>query len=101
MSGPCSRSCATCALSKHCMQYNRANAARAVCPDWRHRPAAPENEKNLRRLTVTVTAQTAHHLREMAGSDGRRAVGRVIDDLTRAHQATKNNNRGGKHNGIV
>lgn len=100
MSGPCSRSCATCALSKHCMQYNRANAARAVCPDWRHRPAAPENEKNLRRLTVTVTAQTAHHLREKAGSDGRRALGRVIDDMTRANQATKNN-RGGKHHGMV
>jgi hypothetical protein len=82
------------------MQYNRANAARAVCPDWRHRPADRENEKNLRRLTVTVTAQTAHHLREKAGSDGRRALGRVIDDMTRANQATKNN-RGGKHHGMV
>lgn len=100
MSGAGSRSCATCGLAKHCMDYNRANAARAVCPDWRHRPADRENEKNLRRLTVTVTAQTAHHLREKAGSDGRRAVGRVIDDMTRAHQATKNN-RGGKHNGMV
>ena len=100
MSGPCSRSCATCDLAKHCMQYNRANAARAVCPDWRHRPADRENEKNLRRLTVTVTAQTAHHLREKAGSDGRRARGRVIDDMTRANQATKNN-RGGKHHDMV
>lgn len=100
MSGPVVRSCATCALAKHCMDYNRAHAARALCPGWKYRPADRENEKNLRRLTVTVTAQTAHHLKEMAGSDGRRALGRVIDDMTRAHQATKNN-RGGKHHGMV
>lgn len=99
MSGPCSRSCATCGRSRHCMAYNLDKAALGRCPDWRPRPADRENEKNLRRLTVTVTAQTAHHLREKAGSDGRRALGRVIDDMTRAHQATKK--RGGKHHDMV
>ena len=44
------------------------------------------DKKNLRRLTITVTAQTAYHLREKAGSDDRRALGRVVDELTREHQ---------------
>jgi hypothetical protein len=46
------------------------------------------NQKNLRRVKMTVTAQTAYHLQEMAGASGARDLGRVVDKLVREHQTT-------------
>ena len=41
------------------------------------------NKKNLRRLSVLVTAQTAYHLDQLAAICGHRDMGRVIDKLVR------------------
>ena len=41
------------------------------------------NKKNLRRLSVLVTAQTAYHLDRLAAMCGHRDAGRVIDKLVR------------------
>lgn len=41
------------------------------------------NKKNLRRISVTVTAQTAYNLEKMAVACGYKDIGRVIDKLTR------------------
>jgi hypothetical protein len=41
------------------------------------------NKKNLRRISVLVTAQTAYNLRKLADMDGQRNEGRVIDKLVR------------------
>lgn len=41
------------------------------------------NKKNLRRITVRVTAQTAYNLGKLAAMCGHRDLGRVIDKLTR------------------
>lgn len=41
------------------------------------------DKKNLRRLSVLVTAQTAYHLEELAAMCGHRDMGRVIDKLVR------------------
>ena len=39
------------------------------------------DQKNLRRASVLVTAQTLHHLRKMAGSDNPRDLGRELDKM--------------------
>jgi hypothetical protein len=39
--------------------------------------------KNLRRINVLVTAQTAYNLKKLANMDGQRNEGRVIDKLVR------------------
>lgn len=41
------------------------------------------NKKNLRRISVRVTAQTAYNLGKLATMCGHRDLGRVIDKLTR------------------
>ena len=41
------------------------------------------SKKNLRRISVLVTAQTAYNLRKLADMDGQRNEGRVIDKLVR------------------
>jgi hypothetical protein len=41
------------------------------------------NKKNLRRISVLVTAQTAYNLKKLADMDGQRNEGRVIDKLVR------------------
>lgn len=41
------------------------------------------NKKNLRRISVRVTAQTAYNLGKLAAMCGHRDLGRVIDKLTR------------------
>ena len=41
------------------------------------------NKKNLRRLSVLVTAQTAYHLDRLAAMCGNHDLGRVIDKLTK------------------
>lgn len=40
-------------------------------------------DKNLRRISVVVTARTAYNLEKMAAIHGYKNVGRVIDKLTR------------------
>lgn len=44
------------------------------------------NKKNLRRISVVVTAQTKHHLCGMAAQNGwgEKDLGRVIDKLVRS-----------------
>lgn len=46
------------------------------------------NKKNLRRVSVVVTAQTLHHLNHMAAMNGwgEKDLGRVIDKLVRTLQ---------------
>lgn len=39
--------------------------------------------KNMRRISILVTAQTAHNLGRLADMDGRRNIGRIVDKLTR------------------
>lgn len=41
--------------------------------------------KNLHRLSILVTAQTAYHLDNLARMAGYREIGRVVDKLTREH----------------
>lgn len=41
------------------------------------------NKKNLRRISVLVTAQTAYNLQRLADMDGQSNEGRVIDKLVR------------------
>ena len=43
-------------------------------------------KKNLRQVKITVTAQTAYHLKNMADACGHRDMGRVVDKLVREHQ---------------
>jgi hypothetical protein len=40
-------------------------------------------KKNMRRISILVTAQTAHNLERLADMDGCRDVGRIVDKLTR------------------
>ena len=44
------------------------------------------NKKNLRRISVVVTAQTLYHLNHMAAMNGwgEKDLGRVIDKLVRS-----------------
>ena len=51
------------------------------------------DKKNLRRVKITVTAQTLHHMTTQAGGNDSRALGRVVDRLTRENQLTENNQR--------
>jgi len=41
------------------------------------------NKKNMRRISVLVTAQTAFNLKKLADMDGQRNEGRVVDKLVR------------------
>lgn len=41
------------------------------------------NRKNMRRLSILVTAQTLYNLQRLADMTGSRNVGRVVDKLTR------------------
>lgn len=40
-------------------------------------------KKNMRRISILATAQTAHNLERLADMDGCRDVGRIVDKLTR------------------
>ena len=48
-----------------------------------------ENKKNLRRISIVVTAQTEWHLKRLAALAGwgEKDLGRVVDKLTRANRA--------------
>ena len=50
------------------------------------------DKKNLRRVSVVVTAQTLYHLRQMAAMAGwgDKDLGRVIDKLVRTERAEVN-----------
>ena len=41
------------------------------------------SNKNLRRLSLLVTSQTAHNLQRLAQMTGYREIGRVVDKLVR------------------
>lgn len=41
------------------------------------------SKKNMRRIRLLVTAQTAYHLEELAKVCGYKELGRVVDKLTR------------------
>ncbi len=49
------------------------------------------NKKNLRRISVVVTAQTLGHLNRMAAMNGwsGKDIGRVIDKLVRTERAER------------
>ena len=40
-------------------------------------------KKNLRRVSVVITAQTKYNLEQMAATYGYKDIGRIIDKLTR------------------
>ena len=40
-------------------------------------------EKNLRRVSVVITAQTQYNLEKLAAACGYKDIGRIIDKLTR------------------
>lgn len=40
-------------------------------------------KKNLRRVTIIVTAQTKYNLKRLAAAAGYKDIGRVVDKLTR------------------
>lgn len=40
-------------------------------------------KKNMRRLSILVTAQTAKNLEKLAAMSGYREIGKVVDKLTR------------------
>lgn len=41
------------------------------------------NKKNLRRVSMVVTAQTLYHLNQLAAMSGYKETGRVVDKLVR------------------
>lgn len=41
------------------------------------------NRKNLRRISIVVTAQTAKNMERLAQMDGQPSIGRVMDKLVR------------------
>lgn len=50
--------------------------------------------KNLRRLSILITAQTAYHLYEYARLAGYKEIGKVVDKLVREHQAMRGRGSG-------
>lgn len=52
--------------------------------------------KNLRRLSILITAQTAYHLYEYARLAGYKEIGKVVDKLVREHQAMRGSGNGGQ-----
>lgn len=52
--------------------------------------------KNLRRLSILITAQTACHLYEYARLAGYKEIGKVVDKLVREHQAMRGSGNGGQ-----
>lgn len=41
------------------------------------------DRKNLRRVSIVVTAQTLYHLNRLAAMSGYKEIGRVVDKLVR------------------
>ena len=57
-----------------------------ISDNVRPRNRERKDKKNLRRISVVVTAQTLYHLNHMAALNGwgEKDIGRVIDKLVRA-----------------
>lgn len=53
--------------------------------------------KNMRRVSVLITAQSEYHLHRMAKMAGYKEIGRVIDKLVRDRVVSLNVYRGAKH----
>lgn len=51
------------------------------------------SKKNLRRVSIVVTAQTLYHLNQLAAMCGYKEVGRVIDKLVREKAVSLNTSR--------
>ena len=49
------------------------------------------NSKNLRRVSVVITAQSLYHLKRLAAQSGwgEKDLGRIIDKLVRTYQASE------------
>jgi len=60
-----------------------------VRPRSRERKEAMQQKKNLRRISIVVTAQTLYHLYRMAAMSGwgEKDIGRVIDKLVRLERS--------------
>ena len=48
------------------------------------------NKKNLRRMSIVVTAQTLYHLNQLAAMSGYNEIGRVVDKLVREKAVSLN-----------
>lgn len=51
------------------------------------------SRKNLRRVSIVVTAQTLYHLNRLAAMSGYKEIGRVVDKLVREKATMLNNDR--------
>lgn len=51
------------------------------------------NKKNLRRVSMVVTAQTLYHLNRLAAMSGYSDIGRVVDKLIREKAVSMNYGR--------
>lgn len=47
-------------------------------------------KQRMKKMVITVTPQTAYHLREMAGMCHYKSVGRVVDKLVREKRISMN-----------
>lgn len=59
------------------------------------------NKKNLRRVSMVVTAQTLYHLNRLAAMSGYSEIGRVVDKLVREKAVSLNVGRKDGENGRV
>lgn len=50
------------------------------------------SKKNLRRVSMVVTAQTLYHLNRLAAMSGYKEIGRVVDKLVREKAVSMNYN---------
>lgn len=56
------------------------------------------NKKNMRRVSILVTAQTLGNLEKLAAISGYREIGRVVDKLVREKMISLNPQGRSKHN---
>lgn len=56
------------------------------------------NKKNMRRVSILVTAQTLGNLEKLAAISGYREIGRVVDKLVREKMISLNPQRRSKQN---
>lgn len=52
-----------------------------------------QDKKNLRRVSIVVTAQTLYHLKKLAAMSDYKEIGRVIDKLVREKVVSLNTGR--------
>lgn len=56
------------------------------------------NKKNMRRVSILVTAQTLGNLEKLAAISGYREIGRVVDKLVREKMISLNSQERSKQN---